>query len=58
MANRVAIDTTFKAAGPDRGLLYDPQGHFTAAEADDDRDGRFTRLSPGTKVIPPGGTSK
>jgi hypothetical protein len=54
----VQFDTTFKAAGPDRRLLYDPQGHFTAAEADDDRDGRFTRLSPGTTVIPPGGTSK
>jgi hypothetical protein len=34
------------------------QGQFIAAEADDDRDGHFDRLSPGTKVIPPGGTSK
>ena len=54
----VQFDTTFKAARADRRLLYDPQGHFVAAEADDDRDGRFDRLSPGTTVIPPGGTSK
>ena len=54
----VQFDTTFNAARADRRLLYDPQGHFVAAEADDDRDGRFNRLSSGTTVIPPGGTSK
>ena len=47
-----------EAERANRRLLYDPQGHFVAAEADDDRDGRFIRLSPGTTVIPPGGTSR
>ncbi len=50
----VQFDTTFQAVRADRRLLYDPQGRFLAAEADDDRDGRFERLSPATKVIPPG----
>ena len=54
----VQFDTTFRAARADRRLLYDPQGRFVAAEADDDRDGRFTRLSPGTTVVPPGDTSR
>ena len=54
----VQFDTTFQAARADRRLLYGPQGHFVAAEADDDRDGRFERLSPGTTVVPPGGAIK
>ncbi|HEX8030354.1 MAG TPA: hypothetical protein VF491_17890, partial [Vicinamibacterales bacterium] len=40
----VQFDTTFQAARADRRLLYDPQGRFLAAEADDDRDGHFARL--------------
>jgi hypothetical protein len=50
----VQFDTSFAAARADRRLLYDAQGHFVAAEADDDRDGRYERVVTGT-VIPPGG---
>ena len=53
----VQFDTSFGAARADRRLLYDAQGRFVAAEADDDRDGRFERVMPGT-VIPPGGTKQ
>lgn len=48
------FDTSFTATRPDRRLLYDAQGRFTAAEADDDRDGVFERLSPGKSAIPGG----
>jgi hypothetical protein len=54
----VQFDTSLSASRADRRLLYDPQGRFVAAEADDDRDGVFTLLSPGTTVVPPGGTVK
>jgi hypothetical protein len=48
------FDTSFTAARPDRRLLYDAQGHFVAAEADDDRDGRFERVVPAASVKLPG----
>jgi hypothetical protein len=48
------FDTSFQAARPDRRLLYDPQGHFAGAEADDDRDGRFERVVPGATLTLPG----
>lgn len=44
------FDTSFAGARPDRRLLYDEQGRFVAAEADDDRDGHFDRavaVTPG-----------
>lgn len=40
------FDTSFQAGRPDRRLLYDPQGRFTGAEADDDRDGHFDHAAP------------
>jgi hypothetical protein len=40
----VQFDTSLKAARADRRLLYDSQGRFVGAEADDDRDGRFERV--------------
>jgi hypothetical protein len=52
----VQFDTSFTAVRPDRRLLYDAQGRFTGAEADDDRDGQFERLVPGAPAIPPGDT--
>ena len=54
----VQFDTSFTAARADRRLLYDAQGRFTGAEADDDRDGQFERLVPGASPIPPGETRK
>ena len=42
------FDTSFAGARPDRGLLYDAEGRFLAAEADDDRDGRFERVAATT----------
>ena len=54
MLREVQFDTSFAAARPDRRLLYDPQGHFTSAEADDDRDGRFERAVPASSVKLPG----
>ncbi len=50
----VQFDTSFTAARADRRLLYDSQGHFIGAEADDDRDGRFDRVVPGASAKPPG----
>jgi hypothetical protein len=50
----VQFDTSFSGARADRRLLYDAQGHFIAAEADDDRDGRFERLVPAASVKLPG----
>lgn len=48
------FDTSFTAPRPDRRLLYDAQGRFIGAEADDDRDGVFQRLSPGVSPVPGG----
>jgi hypothetical protein len=48
------FDTSFQATRADRRLRYDPQGHFVAAEADDDRDGRFERIVPGAALSLPG----
>lgn len=50
----VQFDTSFTAARADRRLLYDAQGRFSSAEADDDRDGRFDRLVPAAAAVPPG----
>jgi hypothetical protein len=50
----VQFDTSFAGATADRRLLYDAQGRFTGAEADDDRDGRFERLAPGGSATSPG----
>ncbi|MEP6782406.1 MAG: hypothetical protein ABI983_01985 [Acidobacteriota bacterium] len=41
----VRFDTSFTAGRADRRLLYDPQGRFVTAEADDDGDGRFERVT-------------
>lgn len=51
------LDTSLTALRADRRLLYDPQGRFVGAEADDDRDGVFQRLSP-TTMPTPGGRTK
>jgi hypothetical protein len=48
------FDTSFAAGRPDRRLLYDAQGRFTTAEADDDGDGRFERVVSATST-PSGG---
>ncbi len=53
----VQFDTSFASPRPDRRLLYDAEGRFVAAEADDDRDGRFDRVVNGV-TTPPGGTNK
>ena len=53
----VRFDTSFAAARADRRLIYDASGRFVAAEADDDRDGRFDRAVAGV-TTPPGGTNK
>ena len=53
----VQFDTSFAAARADRRLVYDAQGRFAGAEADDDRDGRFERVVTGT-LLPPGGTKQ
>lgn len=54
----VQFDTSFTAARADRRLLYDAQGRFSGAEADDDRDGKFERIVPGAPAIPPGDIRK
>ncbi len=54
----VQFDTSFTAARADRRLLYDAEGHFTGAEADDDRDGTFERVVPGASATPPGETRR
>lgn len=50
----VRFDTSFAALRANHRLLYDAQGHFSRAEADDDRDGRFERAVTGA-VAPPAG---
>lgn len=54
----VQFDTSFTADRPNRRLLYDAQGHFAGAEADDDRDGRFERAMTGAAPPVPGDPRK
>ena len=54
----VQFDTTFTATRANRRLLYDAQGHFSGAEADDDRDGRFERAVTGAVAPLPGDPRK
>jgi hypothetical protein len=48
-----AFDTTLRQGRPDRRLVYDAEGRFTAVEVDPEGDGTFARV-PGKPPIPRG----
>lgn len=51
----VAFDTSFARGRADRRVLYDATGHFVAAEADPDGDGRFETVNEPQPGRLPGG---